>query len=69
MAVYLAVTGDVFDGVLCCAVLFFHEMPWMRSGTDLSLFPILFLNTFENNFAKIIIMTGKYVADKNHVVR
>ena len=69
MAVYLAVTGNVFDGVLFCAVPFFHEMHWMRSGTDLSQFPILFLHTFENNFAKIIIMTGKYVAEKNHVVR
>ena len=37
-----AVTCDVFDGVLFCAVLFTHEMSWMRSGTVLSQFlPIL----------------------------
>ena len=31
-AVYLAVAGDVFDGVfLCCP--FSHEMSWMRYGT------------------------------------
>ena len=32
VAVHLAVTGDVVDGVyLCCP--FSHEMSWMRSGT------------------------------------
>ena len=31
--VHLAVAGDVFDGVLFCAVLFPHEISWMRSGT------------------------------------
>ena len=34
MAVHLAVTGDVFDGVLFCAVLFPQEISWMRSGTE-----------------------------------
>ena len=37
MVVHLAVAGDVFDAVLFCAVFFFfHEMSWMRSGTELS---------------------------------
>ena len=45
MAVHLAVAGDVFDGVLFCAV-FFHEMSWMRSGTELSQFLRIFLPTF-----------------------
>ena len=35
MAVHLAVAGDVYDGVLFCAVLFPHEMSWMRSANDL----------------------------------
>ena len=43
MAVHLAVTGDVFDGV--CAVLFPHEMSVMRSGTELSQFLSVFLPT------------------------
>ena len=30
----LAVAVDVFGDVLFCAVLFPHEMSWMRSGTD-----------------------------------
>ena len=34
MAVDLAIAGDVFDGVLFCAVFFFKEMSWMRSGTE-----------------------------------
>ena len=38
MTVHLAAACDVFDGVLFCAVLFPHEMSWMRSGTDLSQF-------------------------------
>ena len=38
MAFHLTVAGDVFDGVLFCAVLFSHEMSWMRSETELSQF-------------------------------
>ena len=38
MAVPLAVASDVFDSVIFCAVLFPHEMSWMRSGTELSHF-------------------------------
>ena len=41
-----AVAGDVFDGVLFCAVLFSHEMSWMRPGTELSQFMRIFLPTF-----------------------
>ena len=36
ISVHLAVAGDVFDGVIFCAVLFSHEMSWMRSGNELS---------------------------------
>ena len=32
MAVHLAVAGDVFQGVLFCAVLLSHA--WMRSGPE-----------------------------------
>ena len=42
MAVHLAVAGDVFGGVLFCAVLFPQEMSWMRSGTELSQFLRIF---------------------------
>ena len=45
MAVHLAVAGDVFDGVLFCAVLFPHEMSWMRYGTELSQSLRMFLST------------------------
>ena len=45
MAVHLAVAGDVLDGVLFCAVLFPHEMSWMKSGTESSQFLIIFLST------------------------
>ena len=31
-----AVAGNVFVGVLFCAVLYSHKMYWMRSGTELS---------------------------------
>ena len=31
-SVHLAVAGDIFDGVFF-AVLFSHQMSWMRSGT------------------------------------
>ena len=41
MAVHLAVAGDVFDVVLCCDVLFPHEMSWMRSGIKLRIFLLL----------------------------
>ena len=48
MTVHLAVAGDVFDGVLFYAVLFSHDMSWIRSGTELSqflrIFPIYFLD-------------------------
>ena len=43
-AVHLAVAGDVFDGVFLCSP-FSHQMPWMRSGTDLSLFLRVFMPT------------------------
>ena len=46
MAVHLTVVGDVFNGVLFCAVLFSHEMSKMRSGTELSQFLRIFLPTF-----------------------
>ena len=46
MAVHVAVAVNIFDGVLFCAVLFFHEMSWMRYGTALSQFLTLFLPTF-----------------------
>ena len=45
MAVDLAVAGDVFDGVLFRAVLFPHEMSWIRSRTELSQSQIIFLPT------------------------
>ena len=48
IAVYLAVAVDVFDGILCCAVSPpppSPEVSWMRSGTELSQFLILFLPT------------------------
>ena len=45
MAVHLTVAGDVFDGVLFCALLFSHNMSWMRSGTELSQFLRIFLPT------------------------
>ena len=46
MAVDLTIVGDVFNGVLFCAVLFSHEMSKMRSGTELSQFLRIFLPTF-----------------------
>ena len=46
MAVHLAVAGDVFDGVLFCAVLFPHEIFWMRPGTELSQILRIFLPAF-----------------------
>ena len=39
VAVRLAVAGGfVFGGVLFCAVLFPHEMSWVRFGAELSQF-------------------------------
>ena len=56
MAVHLVVAGDVFDGVLFCAVHFPHEMSSMRSGTELSQFLRIFLptlQTFNENCSRI----------------
>ena len=39
----LGVAGDVFDGVLFCAVLFSHEISWMRYWSQLLR---IFLPTF-----------------------
>ena len=41
----LAVAGDVFDGVLFCAILFPHEMSLMRSGIELNQFIRIVLHT------------------------
>ena len=41
MAVYLAVAGDVFDGVLFCAILFPRDS-WMCSWTELRQFLRIF---------------------------
>ena len=43
IAVRLAVAGNVFECVLCCAVLFYHKRSWMRSWTELSQFLRIFL--------------------------
>ena len=53
IAVHLAVTGGVFDGVLYCVV---HEMFWMRYRTELSQFLRIFLSTFDfsENRTKIL---------------
>ena len=45
MAVHLAAAGDVFDGVLFCAVLFSYGMSWVRSRTELIQFLRIFLPT------------------------
>ena len=45
MAVYLAVAGDVSDGVLFRAVLFVQKMSLIRFGTELSQFLRIFLPT------------------------
>ena len=60
MAGHLAVTDDVFDGVLFCAVLF-PTMSWMRSGTELSQFLRIFLPTssYINNIVVITRMRGR----------
>ena len=43
MDVYLAVAGDVFDGVLFHVVHFPDGMSWMTSGTELGRFLRLYL--------------------------
>ena len=48
MAVHLAVAGDVFDVVLFCVVFFPREMSLMRSGTEFSQFPRIFLLTLSD---------------------
>ena len=53
MAVHLAVAGDVFDGVLFCAVLFSHEMSWMRSGIELS--------QFLRNFSYLLVYINTWI--------
>ena len=42
-----AAAGDVYDNVILCCP-FFHEMPWMRSGTELSQFLKVFLPTLNH---------------------
>ena len=42
MTVHLAVTGDVFGGILFCASPFSRVMSWMRIGTELSQFLKIF---------------------------
>ena len=67
MAVYLALAGDVFNGVLFCAVFFSHEMSWMRSGTELSKFLRLFLPTLDKLLPLVLFLvpqtflTYKYI--------
>ena len=57
MADHLAIAGDVFDGVLFCAVLFFFFFffflfSWMRSGSKLSQFLRIFLSTLVTCYFK-----------------
>ena len=62
IAVHLAVNGDVIGDVLFCAVLFSHEMFWIRSGTELSHFLRMFLPTLKT------LLRGSYLqlkSDKN----
>ena len=56
MAALLAFAGDVFDGVLFCAVLFSHKMSRLRSGTELSQFLRIFLPPLQN----LIMVTCKF---------
>ena len=37
-----------FDGVLFCAVLFSHEMSWIRSGTELGQYLRFYRLLFSN---------------------
>ena len=46
---HLAVAGDVFDGVIYCAVFVSNEMSWMRSVAKLSQFLRIFLATFDHS--------------------
>ena len=39
---------DAFDRVLVCAVLFYHEMSWMKSETELSQFLRMFPTYFSS---------------------
>ena len=50
MVVHLVVAGDVFDGVLFCAVLFPTGCLGMKSGTELSQFLSIPLPTLQLNF-------------------
>ena len=50
----LAVAGDIFDGVLFCAVFFSHEMSLMRSWTEVSQFLRLFLPTLITFVVKLM---------------
>ena len=52
MAVHLVFVGDVLDGVL-----FSNQMPWMRSGTELS------------QFLRNLLPTVLQVGDRAWVVR
>ena len=54
MAVHLAIASDLFDGVLFCAVLCSHEVSWMRSETELSLFLRIFLPTFRCGYGYLL---------------
>ena len=53
IAVPLAVACDFFGGELLCAVLFPHEMSWMRSGTESNHFLGIFL-TYSDTYHVII---------------
>ena len=58
MAVHLAVAGDVFSGVLFCAVFFF-SVSWMGSGTEL----IQFLRIFPT-YSCILYIISRMVTPK-----
>ena len=62
-----SVADDVFGGVLFCAVLFLHEMSWMRSETEQSQFMRIFLPTLESSrkirlVDNFLSYTKKYIA-------
>ena len=63
--VHLAVTVDVFGGVLSGAVLFFHEMSWVRSGTGLNRFLRLFLPTLLYGLIQTILKCNKILPFNN----
>ena len=52
------IAGDVFDGVLFCAPLFFHEMSWVRSGTELNQFLSTYSSICSNVRTCIELMSG-----------